>query len=619
MTIDEGPGMRLVVTSAKVALLLSVGSVAYGQSDLATIPATSYQIVDGVTKRIKLPVSISEFQIAKTEVTQKQYADVVGANPSYYKGDDRPVENVNWWDAIRYCNLQSRKEGLQPCYDLATGTCDFSKTGYRLPTEREWDVACAGADATLDPTRANIGVPQTRNSRELVRLVKEKGTMKVGSYPPNKYGLFDMAGNVWEWCYDHFNEEKDVLVPSLKDPTGPTWGVERVIRGGSFLTTPYIYRLEHNGQCSLRADRGSKFTGFRVCRSVKRTDGKDHATYSPNWFEPYNRVPKALEGRGELPSLLVDAEGKAITTAAGWEKKRAQLKEKWTKRLGIPPKPPNPPEVNVAKTFDEEIYTGKLIYLEWDRDLWIKIVLMVPKKPSRTPTPAVVVHWYDVDAAVGKNLGGHLQQDPAKLKAFGLLMVQQGYVAVAVKWWDLIDESYEESMANLKLRFPECSGFGKTVWDTRRVVDYLHTLPEVDHKNIGVIGHCMAGITTIYSAAFDERITAAVACGSNCSVFDSNYYDYWYWGDELLATITKATDQQELFAIMAPRPFLLALGKGNYIDQCHPYVNTAREVYRLYGKPEHLGYVYDRQDGVPSPATVPLMQAWLMRFLGPGR
>ena len=583
-------------------------------AEMATVPTSFHEIIDGGTKKLRVVVQISEYLISKTEITQEQYEKVVGTNPARYKGKQRPVENVSWWDAIRYCNLRSKSEGLQPCYDLENGRCDFTQNGYRLPTEWEWKVACAGADAQSSPNTANIGVATTRSSRELMNMVNEKGTKKVGNYPPNKFGLYDMVGNVWEWCNDNYNEVKDIPEPSLIDPTGPDRGLEKVIRGGSFISSPSLYRLHHGARC-LRPKRKSPFTGFRVCRSTAKWGKLAPKQYGPDWFKPYTQAPKGLEDCEKLPSLLLDSKGKTLATIEDWEKKRASLKEKWLRRLGVPPSPNQPPEKNVVCTFDGGCYTGKILYLQWEQDLFIKIVLMMPKRPASKPTPAVIVNWYDVDAAVGKNLGGYLQQDLAELKAFGRMIVQQGYIAVAVGWWGLSDESYEESTAKVKLKFPNCTGLGKTIWDTARVVDYLYTLPEVDKNRIGCIGHCMAGITTIYSMAFEERIAVAVACGSNCSVFHSNYYDYWYLGEELLGTIDKATDQQELFAITAPRPFLLALGKGNYIDACWPYINASKEVYRLYEKPENLGYFYDKNNPPPSREMVHRMCDWLTRFL----
>src|SRR4051794_6036787 len=88
--------------------------------DLVRVPARTYEVTDQITS-LKLRISVSEFLMGATEVTQGQYREIMSSNPSVYVGDARPVENVNWWDAIRYCNLRSAKEALPPCYNLVTG------------------------------------------------------------------------------------------------------------------------------------------------------------------------------------------------------------------------------------------------------------------------------------------------------------------------------------------------------------------------------------------------------------------------------------------------------------------------------------------------------------------
>ena len=115
--------------SALVMFFLPFNKVAMcSESKFVTIPATSYDIVDSVTG-MKVTIFISEFLISKTEVTQEEFFEVMHFNPSYNQGDKKPVENVTWWQAIRYCNLKSKSDQLQPCYDLSTGECDFSRNG----------------------------------------------------------------------------------------------------------------------------------------------------------------------------------------------------------------------------------------------------------------------------------------------------------------------------------------------------------------------------------------------------------------------------------------------------------------------------------------------------------
>src|SRR5689334_23090949 len=126
-------------------LVLVLFALQLGARDLVRIPAHEYDPEDGRTG-IKVHVRIDAFEISPTEVTEAEFESVIGFNPSQYRGADLPVENVSWWDAIRYCNLRSIREGLRPAYDLSTGRCDQHANGYRLPTEAEW-VLAAGASS----------------------------------------------------------------------------------------------------------------------------------------------------------------------------------------------------------------------------------------------------------------------------------------------------------------------------------------------------------------------------------------------------------------------------------------------------------------------------------------
>jgi len=179
-------------------------------------------------------VTVSSFYMGKYEVTQREYVEVMGTNPSNFTGDlNRPVEQVSWFDAVEYCNRLSRKEGLTPAYTISgsgvrrTVTWNRSANGYRLPTEAEWEYACRAGTTSAYNTGANVISSNTGwyfdNSN--------RSPQPVGQKPANAWGLHDMHGNVWEWCWDWYG---DYSIEAQNNPIGPASGYERVVRGGSW-------------------------------------------------------------------------------------------------------------------------------------------------------------------------------------------------------------------------------------------------------------------------------------------------------------------------------------------------------------------------------------------------
>jgi formylglycine-generating enzyme required for sulfatase activity len=601
---------------AVLLLLIGVESSAYSQDTFRAFPAASYEITDSVTG-LKVKVELSGFILSKTEVTQQEFSEVMHTNPSFHQGEEYPVENVCWWEAIRYCNLRSLKEGLQPCYNLVTGKCDFSKNGYRLPTDAEWSYAY-GEHPRYDPAilhqYCNIGSTDTQSLTVLSKALNETGTRKVGSYPPDASGLHDMLGNVWEWCYDYYNPVGNAP-SSLLDPRGPSHGVARIIRGGSFISTITSWNEKKAYRSSLKPDYRSRFTGFRVCRSLVLPERKTASGNDDQWFEPYNHAPQGFESTlGNLSSLLVTVQGETISTMSQWPEKQAALKEKWSRLLGAPSIKPSEPHVQPIETYKEDCYTGTLMYLQVEPDFWEKILLMLPDKPLTQPTPVVIVPYYDVDTPARKNLGGR-SYTPSSVVSFAYFMVQQGYIAVAIRWFgESYGESYDEAVSNLILRHPGCSGLGKWVWDAQRLVDYLYSLPEVDHHQIGIIGHSLGAKMALYAAAMDERITATVFSEGGIGLGFSNYDDYWYFGDKT-HDWDKSTDQHELLGLIAPRPFLLIGGDEYDTSKSWYYINAAKDVYRLLGKPQNIGYFNHHSGHTPTPEAVERSIDWLKHFL----
>lgn len=175
-------------------------------------------------------VDIGPFYMDKYLVTQEQYEKIMGENPSRWKAGRNPVEQVRWSDAARFCNARSRLEGLQPCYDLETWECDFDANGYRLPTEAEWEYACRAGTRTayfFGNDAAKLG--------DYAWFDKNSGghPQAVGQKQPNPWGLYDMCGNVWQWCSDFYLVDYYQESPR-ENPRGPREGENKVVRGGAW-------------------------------------------------------------------------------------------------------------------------------------------------------------------------------------------------------------------------------------------------------------------------------------------------------------------------------------------------------------------------------------------------
>lgn len=613
---------------------------------LVELPAISYRAVDERTN-VPVTVTVGKFLISPTELTQREFEEIMGYNPSFHKGSKLPVETVSWWEAIRYCNLRSLREGLDPCYDLDSGSCDMCNNGYRLLTEAEWvyaagppppanrqkinpcgaPIPATSGELTSAPSHAashiaNLGDSDTKSVDRLLHDLKVSGTKPVGSYPPNQYSLYDMYGNVWEWCNDFFDPQP---APERSyNPSGPERGLERVIRGGSFISnssawapSPHSDLLrpsQGNAWCCMKADYKSRFTGFRVCRSIPRAVPPPLPDQGIEWFKPYNSPPPGYEDSiGNLSPLVTPR-----MTLSDWEDHRRNIKAKWLKLLGEMETTPPAPVTRFIETVKDESFTGKIMDLQTEPDCWGKIMVTMPYGTPTRPRPVVIVPFYDVDDPVDHDLSGCFF-DASRVESFARMAAQRGHIAVAIRWWEAdYGEADSEAVANLKLRHPRCTGLGKWVWDVHRLVDYLYTLPEVDYKHIGIIGHSLGGKMALYAGAFDERITAVVSLEPGIGFAFSNYDDYWYFGDFIRSVVDEGTDQHELLGLIAPRPFLLIGGDMCDTAKSWYYINAARQVYNLYGKRLNIGYFnYHNGQHMPTPEAGWRSMEWLVKFLEP--
>ncbi|MEB2360310.1 MAG: SUMF1/EgtB/PvdO family nonheme iron enzyme [Bryobacteraceae bacterium] len=571
------------------------------QRSMIPIEGRTAEVLDEATK-INVTVTTPPFLISPMEVTQAEFESVTGYNPSHHKGARLPVENVTWWEAIRYSNLRSIREGLEPVYDLTNGSWDRSKNGYRLPTNAEWTLALGALpDAAKMTAFANLGSSDTKDAGALLESVKTRGTRNAGSLQPTANGLYDMIGNVWEWVYDYANPTSAVY--SAASPSGPGTGVARMVRGGSFAST--TSRWARGYRSSIEPDRKSRFTGFRVARNQPAPAAKPGR---PAWLSEVLTPPAEIgNSTGKLSALV--PEGDRLDT---WNENRAELRKKWNGILGSMNLTPPAPAVRVVETFEEPAYSGRLMYLQVEPDYWEKILVMTPHTRVSKPLPVVIVPYYDVDTPAGKDLGGRLFT-PLGTRSYAHLAVQQGYIAVAIRWFgESYGEHYAEAVANLKLRHPNVTGLGKWVWDSQRLLDYIYTLPEADHSRIGIIGHSLGGKMALYAGAMDDRITAVVSSEPGIGLSFSNYEDYWYLGEKT-RSLPAGTDHHELLAMIAPRPFLLIGGDDSDNAKSWYYINAAKAVYSLLGKPDQIAYLNHHSGHSPTPDSIYKAMEWLKR------
>lgn len=247
------------------SILLTLGILTMANAKDYAAPSSDFVLVKGGSFTMGSPetedwrsndetqhrVTISSFYMSKYEVSQKLWHEVTGKNPGNFTGDTLPVESITWLEAVEFCNALSRRDGRTLCYTVgangATVTWHREANGYRLPTEAEWEYAARAGTTTPFYSRKVPGaddvnfyghypyqIEQNYFNDEVLETrpgVYRGKTLPVGSFKPNPNGLFDIYGNIGEWCFDFYG---DYGTSPQTNPTGAASGTRRVNRGGGW-------------------------------------------------------------------------------------------------------------------------------------------------------------------------------------------------------------------------------------------------------------------------------------------------------------------------------------------------------------------------------------------------
>ena len=249
-----------------------------GGSFLMGSPETENWRIDDETQH---EVTVSSIYMDPYETTQKEYVRLMGENSSKFEGEDLPVENISWLEAVRYANAKSEEAGLTPAYTITDEgvTWDRSADGYRLPTEAEWEYACRAGTITPFNTEKSLSAEEANFYGHYPYEIEEnyfdnsvleakpgeyrQTTVSVGSFEPNAWGLYDMHGNVNEWCWDYYGAYD---ISDSDNPVGPASGTRHVYRGGGW--NDFAKNMRSAYRAAGQGDLQSFNLGVRLVRNA---------------------------------------------------------------------------------------------------------------------------------------------------------------------------------------------------------------------------------------------------------------------------------------------------------------------------------------------------------------
>jgi dienelactone hydrolase len=298
-----------------------------------------------------------------------------------------------------------------------------------------------------------------------------------------------------------------------------------------------------------------------------------------SWLADVQRPPAELPPDSPKLKPLLEAGDEPITDLAGWQRRRQELRHWWSQFLGVLPRPSAPPELRLI---EEERLDGVVRQRVTYESLpgWPTEAYLLRPAVFESPRPAVAVFHSTVAHSIRQPAG----VEGAAEKAFGLALARRGYVAFCPRnflWPDNQSIEGEAQTRRFHEQLPESKGMAMMLHEAMLAVDILASLPEVDARRIGAIGHSLGAKEVLYLAAFDERVQVTVSSEGGIGTEFSNWDAPWYLGPSINES-DFAHEHHELLGLVAPRAFLLIGGDSADGNRSWPFIEAALPVYRLF-------------------------------------
>ena len=332
------------------------------------------------------------------------------------------------------------------------------------------------------------------------------------------------------------------------------------------------------------------------------------------WLADVQRPPDRLpDDAPRLSPLLVDDEGRKITTLEGWRRKRDEIRRWWLDFLGpLEVRREGAPPLEVIEEDRPDGVVRQLVRYEVEPGLAVEGYLL---KPARVEgrCPGVVALHSTVKHTIRQPAG--VEGKPEK--AFGLKMARRGYVAFCPRcylWSDDLSIPYLKHVEHFRARHPGSKGMAKMLFDARVGLDVLAGMGEVDAQRLGTVGHSLGAKEVVYLAALDERVQVAVSSEGGIGTRFSNWDAPWYLGEAIRGDAF-AHEHHELLALVATRPFLLLGGDSADGDRSWPFIEAALPIYRLYGGTPRLGLFNHKKGHAVPPEAERRIDEWFDAYL----